>query len=528
MGAPGPLEIELKLRLDPAAVARLKRHPALAALRRGDPRTSRVVSTYLDTPDFRLADAGVALRLRRDRGRWLQTVKGPQEEDSGGGLAARAEYEWPLPGPRVDALRLATTPWRALFAKAKRKGGLEPRFTTDFTRTTIPLQFPDSTMAYACIDVGAIRTGAGAEQDGQAPLCELELELEAGDSARLFELARTLAADLPLAVESTSKAARGVALARGARATPVGAESIDLPRNATAGEAFAAIARSCLRQVEANAEGLLAEDDPEWVHQMRVGTRRLRACLALARDFAPESALEPLRDELRWLAAALGSARDLDVFAVQTLPALSGKTANALPADRVVRSALRTLATRLNVRRGQARTDARAVVASPRFQQLLLAVGAWCATPALGCAPGSDEARMLADRARSLAQRLLHQRHRKLRVLGMHVVDGTPEQRHAARIAAKKLRYATEFFASLFPRKRTGAYRKALTVLQTVLGELNDATVAAHLGAEIAGADSQAASVLHGWAIARGAAHHDELAAAWRSFAEATPFWTRD
>ncbi len=525
MDTPDPAEIELKLRLDPAAVTKLKRHPALAALQRGDARRSRVVSTYLDTPDFRLADAGVALRLRRDGRQWLQTVKGPANPDSGGGLASRPEYEWSLPGPRIDPLRLATTPWRALFAKAKRKGGLEPRFTTDFVRTTIPLVFPDSTMAHACIDVGAIRTGDSAAAE-KTSLCELELELEAGDSARLFELARALAADLPLAVEPASKAARGIALVLGERAAPVSAEPIDLSRSATAAEAFAAIARNCLRQIEGNAAGLIADDDPEWVHQMRVGARRLRACLALARDFVPVHALEPLQAELRWLADALGPVRDLDVFAKQTLPTLSGAT-NGLPADRVVQSALRALARRVNVRRTAARTTARAAVASPRFQQLLLAVAAWCATPDLGTAAGSDEREMLAGRARDLGKRLLRGRHRKLAELGGQVADGTPEERHAARIAAKKLRYATEFFATLFPRKRTNAYRKALTALQDVLGELNDAAVAARFAAEIAGTESKAASVLHGWAVARGAARHDDLALAWQAFADAEPFWTR-
>ena len=106
-----------------------------------------------------------------------------------GGMTARSEFEWPVAGARLDPLRFATTPFRRKLGKAERRG-LVPQFTTDIVRTTIPLAFADSTMASLCIDTGEVR----AEVDGKrlhAPINEIELELEAGDPTRLFELART-------------------------------------------------------------------------------------------------------------------------------------------------------------------------------------------------------------------------------------------------------------------------------------------------------------------------------------------------
>src|SRR5207244_130738 len=111
-----PIEVELKLAFAPGAtadtVALLLRHPALAAHKRGRARTATITSTYFDTPDFRLANAGIALRLRNDAGRWVQTVKGPPLAAAGGALHARPEYEWPITAKRLDSARFAATPFR--------------------------------------------------------------------------------------------------------------------------------------------------------------------------------------------------------------------------------------------------------------------------------------------------------------------------------------------------------------------------------------------------------------------------------
>ena len=63
-------EIELKLQVPAGALAAVER--ALAAA----PVTSvRMRAVYYDTPDSRLAAAGIALRLRQEGRRWVQTLK---------------------------------------------------------------------------------------------------------------------------------------------------------------------------------------------------------------------------------------------------------------------------------------------------------------------------------------------------------------------------------------------------------------------------------------------------------------------
>jgi inorganic triphosphatase YgiF len=523
--APVPTETELKLRITPAAATTLARHPALKPLKRAPVRKAHLLSTYFDTDDRALSAVGVALRVRRDGRHWVQTIKGPADASSAGGVSARTEFEWPVTGPNPDPLRFATTPFRRALGKAEKRG-LRPHFTTDVTRTTIPLSFPDSTMALLCIDVGEVRTedGPPVRRD---PIHEIELELEAGSVARLFELAHTLAAHLPLAFEPASKAERGYALRRPHTPAPLHASDADLPGKANAGDAFAAIIRACLAQIEGNAQGMRTDDDPEWIHQMRIGVRRLRACLSLGRKAMAAARVEPLRVELRWLAQALGTARDLDVFATSTLPAVREAVAQGgNPSS--LEPALAKLATRTAVWRKDARGIAQAAVASPRFVRLVLAAAALAAAPGADAQHSHANAHKLSSPARDFARPLLKRRHRALVALGNDLAHAAPETRHAARLAAKKLRYATEFFAPLFPKKRTRSYRKALAALQEELGAWNDAAVAARLAGEFAGPQSPAAAAFSGWAAARGAARSDALATVWTRFTKTRPFWSRN
>jgi inorganic triphosphatase YgiF len=516
-----PAEIELKLALDPAVVPRaaeIARHPAVVAAKRGRLRSARVASTYYDTPDLALEKARVALRLRRDGARIVQTVKGPPLGDAGGALHAHDEHEWRLARPRLDLERLARTPWRKLFGRALEQG-LAPVFTTDVIRNSLPLAFPDGSTATLAIDVGTIRTRRGAAR--RVPIAEIEIEVGEGSAAAAFDLALALIDDWPLTVAPLSKAARGYALARGLPGrshAPVHAGRAAFAPDAPAEDALRAIVRECLRQVSGNAEGLLADADPEWTHPMRVGTRRLRSCLSLVASLAGRGSVAPVVAEVRWLASVLGAARDWDVLAIETLPPLAA----ALAQDPATAAGWKRLARAVAAHRRTARAAAREAVRSLRFQRLLLATGAACARPGFG---GTSDRTVTA---RAFAERILERRHHGLLERGAALEHGTADERHAVRIAAKKLRYAAEFFSPPDPPKRNRAYLKALAQLQDALGRWNDAVIATRLTAGLAEkSDHATVGAVRGFAAARAAALSPEIATAWQRFARAEPFWGR-
>ena len=72
--------------------------------------------------------------------------------------------------------------------------------------------------------------------------------------------------------------------------------------------------------------------DIEGVHDMRVGSRRLRAALELFRDVFPRRKLRPMLGDVKRLADALGQVRDLDVM----LERLAADRAGRPPSQRLV------------------------------------------------------------------------------------------------------------------------------------------------------------------------------------------------
>jgi CHAD domain-containing protein len=274
---------------------------------------------------------------------------------------------------------------------------------------------------------------------------------------------------------------------------------------------------------------MLEACDREYLHQFRVGLRRLRSCLDVVGTALGKRAIGPLAKELRWLGGALGPARDWDVFAAETLARLAREF-------RASEELTALLARCETVRRAHA-DAARSAVSSPRYTTLLLTLGQSFARDDLDglwrsearAAPDAA-AQKLAVSVDEFAASVLDKRHRRLRKRGAGVPDAPAAERHRVRIDAKKLRYAAEFFASLYPPKSMRRYVGALEDLQDVLGALNDAAVGERLLREAAAAQPEPVAprvegLVRGW-IAATARH--ELARyprAWREFDDAKPFW---
>src|SRR4029079_16638481 len=94
----------------------------------------------------------------------------------------------------------------------------------------------------------------------------------------------------------------------------------------------------------------------------------------------------------------------------------------------------------------------------------------------------TQRAQSIAVRYRPIddfAEEELTRRRKKVKKKGDGIAALTPDERHALRIHVKKLRYAAEFFLSLFPGKKKSkrAFLTSLKNLQTALGDVNDIAV---------------------------------------------------
>ena len=213
-----------------------------------------------------------------------------------------------------------------------------------------------------------------------------------------------------------------------------------------------------LAVLTANIEMLLRDDDPEYVHQSRVALRRVRSAIRLF-DREHRDVPQSLADELRWFARALGEARDWDVITDETLPSLT---------EGIGIDAAKPLVAKADERRRQARENIRKAARSARYAALVLNGERWCTTPA------PADAQLLADAGGAGAASAS----KKLFKAARFFAALTPPRRHQVRILAKRLRYALDLFAVALPKQATARYTDALSELQDMLGQLNDASVA--------------------------------------------------
>jgi triphosphatase len=440
----GSREVELKFRCAPESLDLV-----LAAAPAGVDETRQLSSVYFDTPDLILQKAGASLRLRDGGGGRVQTLK------RGSGLS-REEHEAPVAADRPDP---DLGPLRELLPNGAALS-LEPVSEVTVTRRQRLIRYEGAEIELA-LDHGQVRAGGAA-----APISEVELELKSGPPAALFRLARELDRAAPLYLSFDGKASRGQALAEGDPPAPSRKSRVTLPVDATSADAFQAVGRSALAQIAANA-ALLRDADgseaAEAVHQLRVAIRRLRSAIS---TFTPllDAEAARLQDELKWLARACDAARNLD--------ALTERLPDKGPGEAVAR-----LAQAIAEAGRHASQQASGAAASDRFRVLMIELAAWIETGAW-----LTDVALAAPReqpAEEFAAEALSRRWRKLRRRAADLEDGSDEARHAARIAAKKLRYAAETFASLFPPKPTRKFVGALKDLQDELGALNDAATAA-------------------------------------------------
>lgn len=483
----------------------------------GPGRTRQLASVYYDTPDRALERLGAALRVRAVDGGYVQTLK------HGQGML-RGEWESEVASRLPDLDQLAALAGEDAVA-ALRGAPLAPIYATDVERSSCEIHLPNGaagpTRIEVALDRGSVRAGRRRQ-----PLLELELELLEGEPGALFRFGLELQGTRALRLEPASKALRGALLASGEPPPWSKAEKLALEPEIHVDQGLASIFAACLRHFQANLATAIDGREDEGVHQLRVALRRLRSAFTTFQPALPADQVAPFRDDMRWILASLGPARDLDVVKrVQLLPVLAREPDEP---------GLKALADLVERARAKAYRGVAASLTDPRCSAWQLAFAAWIAEH--GWRTGADGAvryiqkEPLAD----FGRHLLDKRFKAARKRGRHIEHLNSAERHELRIALKKLRYTIEFFQSLFDDKPVKAALKSLGTLQDALGQMNDVRTAATLFADLAGRTrdrgraedlAYARGLVIGWHEGQVAAGEGNVAALWREFAKTRPFW---
>lgn len=297
---------------------------------------------------------------------------------------------------------------------------------------------------------------------------------------------------------------------------------------ATAEDALTRIVVAGADHLRANEGCVLARAHEEGIHQMRVASRRLRSALALYRDFIPDEQYRHLNGELRWLIRELGAARDWDVFVDGVLQPV----VEAMPTE----PTLIRLSRVVEDLRDEAYVRAAAAIKSQRYAGLLLLLKAWAEGRRWHDGARPEQIAGMRTLAADLARHLFDQRYDETIALAGDFAELAAEERHAVRIQIKKLRYATEFFGMLFPRRQVSPFLSSMKALQDQLGLNNDLEVARGLlkkaPKRVRGKASRevafAAGVIIGWHSHVSGHREQGVLRIWERFLARKPFWRPD
>lgn len=470
-------EQELKLNVPRTSRASVER-----AMKRGALKHVHLRAKYLDTPDRALVKAGIALRLRQEGRKWVQTIKMP-----GAHALDRMELNHPLSGPTLDLSVYQDLPIHKKLLKLESSLGV--RYETNIRRMYRNIRTAAGVVEVS-YDLGTITAG-----DICLPVSEVEFESVSGQLQAVFLLGLKWQATHGLLLDLRSKAERGDRLASlsdklaalgelddaAASAERVKAvasywaprpiQPVSLKPSMSCADALGAVMQECLEQIARNS-AVLAEIDtagicitatPEHTHQLRVGMRRLRSAWSL---FEPLASLPPQtwRDEIKDHFASLGTARDDDVLRETVLPVLNAAGQPPVELTATVED-----------------DAAPALARSVAFQTWQIELLAWAvnAHPIQAPAVGSIEHATIKPKPlRSALRERLQKWHKRVLQDGLRFDSLEIEAKHDLRKRAKRLRYGLQFGESLLPARKLLRYRKQLSRIQDILGEMNDLYVA--------------------------------------------------
>jgi CHAD domain-containing protein len=439
----------------------------------------RLVDTYLDTEDWRMAHAGFVLRTRR-RGRADEVTLKDTKPATGAGLRQRLEVTEEVPAAGLAALGSEGPVGRRIHAIAGRRR-LREVLQVRTKRRPFALRVGGVDVAEVALDDTLIVVG-----QGQRPmqLRRVEVEVSPAWQAALEPLVAQLRISCGLQPATLSKFEAGL-LAVGA-SIPADPElgTTDVGPASSMGELAYAVLRRQLAVLRQKEPGTRLGEDPEELHDMRVATRRLRAALSLFVDVLPVRA-RTYRSELAWLASMLGAVRDLDVqrLAQQEMhEAMTGwrTLVGATTGD----DPLAELDALLERERDVARAAMLAALDSPRWDRLHRGLSTMVQQGPLRRSTATRQPAVIG------VPELVAARHNSVAKAAKRArTSGVAVDFHRLRIRCKRLRYSLEFSAELY-EGRTTRYTRQLTGLQDKLGLLQDGEVAAARLAELATGDA--------------------------------------
>ena len=441
-------------------------------------------AVYYDTADLRLIRAGVTLRRTggEDAGWHLKLPAGADTRDEirlplaaaepagkstagkkAAGTAPRTAARTPgKPAgvPRGQAAGAVPQELAALVRARTRGAALVPVVQMRTSRGVLRL-LDDSGQTLA--EVAADHVSARLMDEPAAVSWEeIEVEPVTGDRELLTAIDARLREAGARPAATATKLQRALA---GQLPAVVAAQGSSLTARSPAGDVVLGYVRQQVLAI-LRYDPLVRRGEPDSVHQMRVATRRARSVLQAFGEIIVRERTRSLCDELKWLAAELGRARDGEVLQARLTADLA-----AIPPVLVVGPVEARITGHFTTELAQAGNAALHALDGQRYLHLLNDLDVLLADPPLTPSAERKAGKVLAKPVRRAARRL------QRALAAVPVTEDHDVAIHEARKAAKRARYAAE---AALPALGGQAGRQAARTkkLQELLGDHHDSVVA--------------------------------------------------
>ena len=464
---------------DASVLPKALRFFATHASRFDEASTARLRDRYLDTAHLAIMNSGWTYRWRQtSNGRTvsllpLVTARGrPAEQEE-------QEIEASVPSFPDDVTVLPNPSIRERLSHLNLQN-LQTHFRTDCQRRTFELCTDKGDLADLVVEQTVIKTRLRKGGARRLDFVEIELTPRTADREAFNELAERARQALNLIPSRLSNFERAVRLNRAclAQLPPAPSELLDSEfvedlRNRSLEKRDPA-SRLAYQYLMSQLEAMLLVEPTAWegidiegVHRMRVAIRRIRAGLRTFEPVLPATAKD-LRRDFKWLAAELGSVRDLDVACTnfsRLVRRLSSKH----------RRQLTHFYESLNHRRREAKHNLVTCLSGQRYQNLARGFAKFLR---LGANPDASTNITTID---EFSRAVIRKQYQKVLAGGQSIQRDSPANAyHSLRIECKKFRYQLEIARPVY-RNELRATLKHVRKLQQPLGDFQDAYVAKQL-----------------------------------------------
>jgi CHAD domain-containing protein len=238
--------------------------------------------------------------------------------------------------------------------------------------------------------------------------------------------------------------------------------AVELDPDASARNSLAEVLRRWIDIIDAVRPGVLADVDPEYLHELRTSVRATRSLLRISGDLVADAPLSRFAADFAWLGHVTAPLRDLDVQLLEL--AGSGDT------DVSGLAGLEPLQRQLAAQRRRALTTVRSLLQSPRATTLSAnwrtALDAFAESELPSPTTGAAASAHAAEAYRRI-----------VRAAAPVTADTHPDELHRLRRLCKRMRYLLDGYATVYAREPHRDVLAALKALQDCLGDIQDVDV---------------------------------------------------